>query len=600
MTVFTELLLQSLVLAVTGGCLLLLRRLLLKGREHCACGLTILLLILSVIPLRLIPSVTPLAWDRAAEEIRGNLADGEGWDAVFPHLPSNDAAHPEQKPTDSIKPGEPSLGEPSLPSQPTVPQARPILSPYAALAILWVVGCIGTILFTLIPMMRFISRAKRASRPCGDERMTAICRRAMDACGWKGTVRIRVMEGTSVYPPFVTGYLRPTVFLNPYTLTLSDERLELIFLHELCHVRYCHGLIKMFTLLVRSIHWFNPIAHRLTATVIRDLECCCDAAVLKRCGEEARVGYMETILDVAAAASKEWIGGLTTQVGGGFLASENKHELKRRLHNMKTKQTRSGRIRLAVAVAILLLISTVTLCFASCLNPHGASAPNADGTGVTTGIPPVDSAIRAYFRLTDDEPLTKEMLEAVTSLRISATSYTCQKEGYTLVSVRVNGKNEFGGVLEMLVDADRFEAMITKFTNESTLLKFSCFYVKKDPSDPTLSEEERQEILMTFPESVNGAIYVLDPTISMREYAGRMECLDRNELLDSKCIEGTVLNGALLNRLPNLTTVTLRGIEAENLPENVTVIREEYTKYDLNQHRFNLDDTPRMDILTIE
>jgi len=92
----------------------------------------------------------------------------------------------------------------------------------------------------------------------------------------------------------------------------------------------------------------------------------------------------------------------------------------------------------------------------------------------------------------------------------------------------------------------------------------------------------------------------LDPTISMRNYAQLLEILERNDLLESKCIEGAVLNGALLNRLPNLTTVTLRGIEVENLPENVTVIREEYTKYDLNQDRFNLDDTPMESILTIE
>lgn len=226
--------------------------------------------------------------------------------------------------------------------------------------------------------------------------------------------------------------------------------------------------------------------------------------------------------------------------------------------------------------------------------------PNADGTGVTTGIPPVDSAIRAYFRLTDDEPLTKEMLAAITSLRISATSYTCQKEGYTLVSVRVNGKNEYGGVMEMVVDADRFENMFAKFTDLDLKRRFGAFYLKKDPTDPTLSEEDRQDILKTFPDSAEGAIYLLDPTISMREYAQLLEILERNDLMESKCVEGTVLNGALLNRLPNLTTVTLRGIEASNLPENVTVIREEYTKYDLNQDRFKLDDTPHMGILSIE
>jgi hypothetical protein len=169
-----------------------------------------------------------------------------------------------------------------------------------------------------------------------------------------------------------------------------------------------------------------------------------------------------------------------------------------------------------------------------------------------------------------------------------------------LVSVRVNGKNEYGGVIEMVVDADRFEALIAKFTNESSKLKFCAFYVKKDPNATILLEEQRQEMLTLFPDCADGAIYVLDPSLSMREYAGLMEWLERNDLLESKCIEGTVLNGALLNRLPNLTTVTLRGIEASNLPENVTVIREEYTKYDLNQDRLKLVDTTAMGILSIE
>jgi len=262
-----------------------------------------------------------------------------------------------------------------------------------------------------------------------------------------------------------------------------------------------------------------------------------------------------------------------------------------------------------IGVIGLLLVILFQLC--SCNGNNGGKQENETDASteteaiseadkeVTSGIPVIDTALRAYFRLTDEEPLTKEMLEAVTSLRISATSYTCQKEGYTLVSVRVNGKNEFGGVLELTVDADRFEAFIAKFTNENSKRKFCAYYVKRDPDDPTLWEKTRQEMLTRFPECANGAIYLLDPTISMRNYAQLLEILERNDLLESKCIEGAVLNGALLNRLPNLTTVTLRGIEVENLPENVTVIREEYTKYDL-QDRFKLDNTPMESILTIE
>ena len=110
------------------------------------------------------------------------------------------------------------------------------------------------------------------------------------------------------------------------------------------------------------------------------------------------------------------------------------------------------------ALLFLLALTVLVSCVAG-------SADDNYGETEGTGIYAVDSAIRSYYGLKEDQPLTVQMLEGVYSLRISLTSYTYEREGYTLVDVTVNGNEQYGGVLENCMTEDRFRDLYLSCTD---------------------------------------------------------------------------------------------------------------------------------------
>ena len=68
-----------------------------------------------------------------------------------------------------------------------------------------------------------------------------------------------IMVSSSVDIPKVTGFLKARIYLPP--LTLSDEELRLVLIHELQHVKNGGIFIKLFYILLTAILWWNPIIH---------------------------------------------------------------------------------------------------------------------------------------------------------------------------------------------------------------------------------------------------------------------------------------------------------------------------------------------------
>lgn len=113
--------------------------------------------------------------------------------------------------------------------------------------------------------------------------------------------RVRFRVHPAADAPLTYGVLRPVVVL-PESADLADEEaLRYILLHELTHVARFDCLQKLFFTLTLCLHWFNPAAWLLLALAGRDLEHACDAAVLRRCGMDARKPYAAVLLHAATA-----------------------------------------------------------------------------------------------------------------------------------------------------------------------------------------------------------------------------------------------------------------------------------------------------------
>lgn len=130
--------------------------------------------------------------------------------------------------------------------------------------------CLGSLLTT---------RKRLKSMEIGEEeRYGRICRRI-------------VAKG--IKAPFVFGIIKPVVY---FPQGLSKEQQELVWEHELMHIRRRDHLIKPIAFAGVCLHWFNPFVWAAFHFMESDMELSCDEAVLKKTGYENKKAYADTLL----------------------------------------------------------------------------------------------------------------------------------------------------------------------------------------------------------------------------------------------------------------------------------------------------------------
>jgi beta-lactamase regulating signal transducer with metallopeptidase domain len=111
------------------------------------------------------------------------------------------------------------------------------------------------------------------------------------------TAPIPVKSASGAIEPGLIGILQP-VLLLPEGLSerLSEQELQAVVAHELCHMRRRDNLTAAVHMIVEALFWFFPLTWWLGARLIDERERACDEAVLSG-GNEADA-YAESILKV--------------------------------------------------------------------------------------------------------------------------------------------------------------------------------------------------------------------------------------------------------------------------------------------------------------
>ena len=157
----------------------------------------------------------------------------------------------------------------------------------------WALGALGFLTRSLVQWRRIGQIARSGTRPADGREVRIL--RALEASGlgWRRPLPIVITD--SSLEPGVFGIVRP-VLLWPRAIgeRLTDEQLEAVLAHELCHLRRGDNLAALFHLGVQTLFWFHPLAWWIGARLITERERACDEAVLRH-GSEREI-YAESIL----------------------------------------------------------------------------------------------------------------------------------------------------------------------------------------------------------------------------------------------------------------------------------------------------------------
>jgi len=178
------------------------------------------------------------------------------------------------------------------------------------LALIWVTGAAVVLGRFLFANWRLRHRL-RHGQPIDDPQIVAL----LDSCRTSLNVRqkVRLLIAPDIAGPALAGVLRPVILLptdrewgqrcGPEP-ALSTEDLRHVFLHELAHVKRRDLAVDWLAMLLRCVHWFNPMVWLASACYRADRELARDAMAMRVAGDAARQAYGDTVLRLVQSTAR--------------------------------------------------------------------------------------------------------------------------------------------------------------------------------------------------------------------------------------------------------------------------------------------------------
>ena len=181
----------------------------------------------------------------------------------------------------------PDLQAPAVPSAPALEAAAPVEIPW--LTILYLAGAAALALLFLASYWRGV-RVFRTALPLTHPAVNQWRRKIPALRG------VPIRRCDRIRTPLTYGLVRPVILLPKGVDCDDTQELGYILLHEGAHIQHRDAWWKLLFAAALCVHWFNPLVWCMYVCAGRDLERCCDEAVVRACGLEARSAYALTLL----------------------------------------------------------------------------------------------------------------------------------------------------------------------------------------------------------------------------------------------------------------------------------------------------------------
>ena len=262
-------------------------------------------------------------------------------------------------------------GETAAPADVSRAPWLPRLSWQSALIGIWLLGAVailGRIAVGLVAV-RFVSRRTQLITDAAWLPM------AMDIAEEMGVSRrLRFLRSGRASMPVATGLFRPSVIMPADADTWSENRLRVVLLHELAHVKRRDCLTHVLAQAACAFYWFNPLAWLAVKRARAERERACDDLVLA-CGTRGSE-YADLLLEMARVLRGDRFPAL---LGGASLAMAHRSQLEGRLMAiLDPRVPRSGLTRTRAAAVVAVALCTVA--------PLAALQPWTSHTEITTDV----------------------------------------------------------------------------------------------------------------------------------------------------------------------------------------------------------------------
>jgi beta-lactamase regulating signal transducer with metallopeptidase domain len=214
-------------------------------------------------------------------------------------------------------------------------------------ALVWITGAGMVALRILIPTWN-VGRHWSKKRLSTDPALLNLLEEAKATAGV--TAPIGLIVSDEIAAPALLGWLRPRILVpSDWTLTSSPMELRTVLLHELAHFESLDIPLNWLFALVRTIHWFNPLAWKASASWNQFREEAADEKAIRWMNAPDSAGaYGEILLKTLGKCP----GGPTPV--GALAIGESVQTLKRRILMIRKYPSKSNRGLIASTVVVAL------------------------------------------------------------------------------------------------------------------------------------------------------------------------------------------------------------------------------------------------------
>lgn len=174
--------------------------------------------------------------------------------------------------------------------------------------------------------------------------------RAAELAVVEPSTRLPVFVSDALLSPCLCGTFRPAIYITPHAAQ-DPDRLRHVLAHESTHYRHKDHWWALMRCLCLCLYWFDPLVWWAAALSRQDCELACDAGAIRRLGEEERLPYGRTLVDMIAAGRCSLMQTATTMTGG-----------KRRVRQRVRLIARRPKTVLAVVLALALVLGAAVGC----------------------------------------------------------------------------------------------------------------------------------------------------------------------------------------------------------------------------------------------
>ncbi|HEX9160262.1 MAG TPA: M56 family metallopeptidase [Thermoanaerobaculia bacterium] len=168
---------------------------------------------------------------------------------------------------------------------------------------------------------------------------------------------VHLLRSETVSVPVVWGFFKPILLLPGGSVEWPAERLRVVLLHELAHVKRCDGVTLLITKAAVAMFWFHPLAWSLERIARAECERACDDLVLDSGTKPS--DYAEHLLSIAKTLPR------VDPFRNVTLAMSRRSQLEGRLLSILQPHVRRGNFTLKSVATVAVLSILMLVPFAS-------------------------------------------------------------------------------------------------------------------------------------------------------------------------------------------------------------------------------------------